>query len=76
MEPLAPLSPDYEALRDFMREKFGLSNDQATSLAYWLEMEYDGATDADAALQFTYFEWLATQAGKTAPLDYTAKIKH
>jgi hypothetical protein len=54
---MEPLSPGYAVLRDILRERFGISNDQATGIARWLETEYDLATNAE--LQCAYFDWLA-----------------
>jgi hypothetical protein len=59
MSPLAPLSPDYAALRDFMREKFGITDDQATEVAYWLESEYD--CESTAELRDAYFKSVMNQ---------------
>jgi hypothetical protein len=76
------LSPDYEALRDFMRDKFGISNEQATGIAYWFETEYDCATKAGVSLLFTYFEWLAKKSDQdvvtagSIPPDGGGKVTH
>jgi hypothetical protein len=60
-EPSFTLSPEYIEIRDLLRSRMRLSQNQAEGIALWLEHEYDPAPNDE--LRAAYFEWLAREEG-------------